>query len=139
MEINHLEPLAKTFIIAPKQNQFIQENIFKIAPVRRIAIPKNTNSALTGLYTQNPFWYQQFDLRHIRILRRCQPIVDLDAVDNFRLYVTKMEPMSFQDDIPSIPIDGSEDCYVLAFDLILMQDATQKNHYPELVVEPLRL
>ena len=55
VEFNYLETLAKTFIIPARQNQFIQENIFNNAPVRRIAIAKNTNSAFTGFYTKNPF------------------------------------------------------------------------------------
>ena len=99
----------------------------------------NTNSAFTGSHTENLFWYQQFDLRQIRILRESQPIVDFDAADNCRLYVTTMKAMNFQDDIPSIPIDNFKDHYVLVFDLLSMQDATEKCHYPELVGEPLRL
>ena len=63
VEYNYLETLSKTFIISAKQNQFIPENIFKNAPIRRIAIAMNTNSAFTGSFTENPFWYQQFDLR----------------------------------------------------------------------------
>ena len=47
VEFNYLETLAKTIIISARQNQFIQENIFNNAPVRRIAIAMNTNSALT--------------------------------------------------------------------------------------------
>ena len=66
VEFNYLETLAKTFIIPARQNHFLQENIFNNAPVRRIAIAMNTNSAFTGSYTENPFWYQQFDLRQIR-------------------------------------------------------------------------
>ena len=38
IEYNYLETLAKTFIIPARQNQFIQENIFNNAPIRRIAI-----------------------------------------------------------------------------------------------------
>ena len=48
VEFNYLETLAKTFIIPARQNQFIQENIFNNAPVRRFAIAMNTNSAFTG-------------------------------------------------------------------------------------------
>ena len=81
VELNYLETLAKTFIIPARQNQFIRENIFNNAPVRRIAIAMNTNSAFTGSYTENPFWYQKFDLRQIRILERGQTIVDFDAAD----------------------------------------------------------
>ena len=69
VEIKYLETLAKTFVIPPRQNQFIQENISNNAPVHRIAIAMNTNSAFTGSYTENPFWYQQFDLRQIKKLR----------------------------------------------------------------------
>ena len=44
----------------------------------------NKNSAFIGSYTENPFWYQQFDLRQIRILRGGQPTVDFYAADNCR-------------------------------------------------------
>ena len=139
VEYNYLETLAKTFTIPARQNQFIQENIFNNAPICRVAIGMNTNSAFTGSFTENPFWYQQFDLRQIRILRGGQPIVDFDTADNCRLYVTTMKAMNFQDDIPSIPIDDFKDHYVLVFDLTSMQDAIENCHYPELVGEPLRL
>ena len=99
----------------------------------------NTNSAFTGSFTENPFWYQQFDLRQIRILRGGRPIVDFDTADNCRLYVTTMKAMKFQHDIHLIPIDNSRDHYVLLFDLTSMQDATENCHYRELVGEPLRL
>ena len=99
----------------------------------------NTNSAFTACYTENPFWYQHFDLRQIRILRGGQPIVDFDAADNCRLYVTTMKAMNFQYDIPSFLIDNFKDYYVLVFDLTSMQDITENFHYPELVGEPLRL
>ena len=86
LEYNYMETLAKTFIIPARQNQFIQENIFNNAPIRRIAIAMNSNSAFTGFFAENPFWYQQFDLRDIRILRGGQPIVHHDTTDNCRLY-----------------------------------------------------
>ena len=50
-----------------------------------------------------------------------------------------MKAMNFQNDIPSIPIDDFKDHYVLVFDVITVQDATENCHYPELVGEPLRL
>ena len=118
-----MEALAKTFIIPARQNQFIEENIFRNAPVPRTTTAKKTKSAFTEFYTENPFWYQQFDLRQIRTLRRGQPIVDFDAADNCRLYVTTMKAMNFQDDIPSFPVDNFKDHYVLVFDLTSMQDA----------------
>ena len=69
VEFNYLETLAKTFINPARQKHFIQENPFNNAPVRRIAIAMHTNAAFTRSYTENPFWYQQFELRQIRILR----------------------------------------------------------------------
>ena len=65
VEFNYLETLAKTFFIPARQNQFIQENIFNYAPVRRIAIAVNINSASTVSYTKGPFWCHHFD--HIQI------------------------------------------------------------------------
>ena len=139
LEYNYLRNLAKTIIIPSRQNQFIRGNIFSDAPIRRVTPAMNTNSASTGSFTENPFWYQQFDLREKRKLRGGQPIVDFDTADKCRLYVTTMKAMNFQDDIPSIPIDDFKDHYVLVFDLTSMQDATENCHYPELVGEPQRL
>ena len=99
----------------------------------------NTKSAFTGSNTENPFWYQQFDLRKIRNFRGCQPIVDFFAADNCCLYVTTMKARNFQDDTPSSPSDNFKNHYVLVFVLTSMQDATEDCHYPELVGEPLRL
>ena len=139
VKYNYLETLAKTFIIPARQNQIIQENIFNNAPIRRVAVAMNTNFASTGSFTENPFWYHQFDLRQITILKGGQPIVDFDTADNYRLCVTTMKAMNFKDDIPSIPSDDFQEHYVLVFDLTSMQDATENCHYLELVGEPLRL
>ena len=59
LESNYLEIIAKTINIPPRENQFIQGNIFNNAPIRRIANAMNTNSACTGSFTENPFsiWY----------------------------------------------------------------------------------
>ena len=108
-------------------------------PFIRSPFQWNTNSAFTGSFPEKPFWYQQFDLRQIRILRGGQPIVDFDTAHICRLYGTTMKAMNFQDDIPSIPIDDIIDQYVLVFDLTSMQDATENCHYPKLVWELLRL
>ena len=66
----------------------------------------NTNSAFTGSYTENAFWYQQFDFKQIRKPKENQSIVDFDAADNCRIYVTTMEAMNFQDDFGSLVIDN---------------------------------
>ena len=96
-----------------------------------------TNSAFTGSFIENPFWYQQFDLSQIRKLRGGQPIVVFDAADNFRLHVTTTKSINFQDDIPSIPIDNFKDHYVLVFDLTSMQDASiHKKKYATTIRSP---
>ena len=128
VEYNYLETLAKTKPIHSR-------NIFNNGPNRRVAIATNTNSAFTGSFTENPFRYQQFDLKQTRILRGGQPIVDFDTADICRLYVTTMKAMNFQDDIPSIHIEDFKYHYMLVFDLTSIQEATEKCHYPELVEE----
>ena len=139
VEYNYMETLAMTFINPARQNQFIQENMFNNAPVRRKAIAMNSNYAFTGFFAENPFSYQQFNLREIRKLRGGQPIVQHDTTDNCHLYVTLLKARNFRDHIPSIPVDNFKDHYVVVFDLTSMQDATEHCYYPELIGEPLRL
>ena len=128
-----------TFIILARQNQFIQEIFSNIAPVRRIANARNTNSAFTASFTENPLWYQLFGLRQIRIIRVGQLILDFDAADTFRHYVTTIKAINFQDDISSIPIDNFKDHDVLVFDLTSIQVATEHCHHPEQVGEALSM
>ena len=139
VEYNYMETLEKTYILSARQNQFIQENIFNNAPIHRIAIAMNSNSAFTGSFAENPFWYQQFNLRDIGILREGQPNVHHDTRDNCRLYVTTMKAVNVKGDTPSFPGDNFKDPYELVFDLTSMKDATEHCHYPELLGEPLRL
>ena len=54
VEYNYMESLVKKFINPARENQFIQENISNNAPIRRIAIAMNSNSALTGSFAENP-------------------------------------------------------------------------------------
>ena len=131
--------LAKTLSIPARQNQFLQENVFKNAAVCQVSISMKTNSGFNWSYTENLFWYRQFHLKQIGILRGGHPIVYFDAADICLLYVTTMKAIHFQDDIPSIPIDNFKDHHVLVFDLTSMQHATEKCHYPDFVGEPLRM
>ena len=109
VEFNYLETLAKTFIIPARQSQFIQENFFNNAPIRRNCYCNDYKLCIHWILTEKLFWYQHFELKQIRILRGSQPIVDFDAADNCRLYVTTMKAMNFQDDIPSVLIDNFKD------------------------------
>ena len=97
VEHNYMETLAKAYIIPARQNQFIQEIKFNNAPIGRIAIAKNSNSAFTGWFAEKPFWYQQFNLRDIRILRGGQPVVHHDTTYICGLFVTRMEAMISQE------------------------------------------
>ena len=54
---NYMETIARTFIIPYRQNQFIQENVFNNAPIRRIAVAMYTNLAVAGSFHENPFNY----------------------------------------------------------------------------------
>ena len=55
---NYMESIARAFIVPFRQNQFIQENVFNKAPIRRIAVAMRTNSAVTESFHKNPFNYQ---------------------------------------------------------------------------------
>ena len=131
--------MANTHINPARQNQLVQENIFKNAPIRRIAIAMKSNSASTVSFAENPFRCQQFNLRNIKILRAGKLIVDHDTTEKCCSCVTTRKSMSYQDKIPSIPDDNFKHHYVLVFDLTSRQDATEHCHHPEIIGEPLRM
>ena len=134
-----METIARTFIIPSRQNQFIQENVFNNAPIRRIAVAMNTNSAVAGSFYENPFNYQQFHLRELRIIRGGRAIISLDTTSPCRPYVTTMKAMKFNEDFPALPMEDFQNRYILVFDLTSPQDAAEHLHYPELSGESLRL
>ena len=131
-----METIARSFIIPSGQNQFIQENVFNNAPIRRIAIAMNT---ITGHFQENPFHCQKFGLRELRIVRGGRAIVSVDTNNDFRAYVTTMKGMNFNEEIPALPNNLFQSHYVLVFDLTSLQDAGEKIHYPELSGESIRL
>ena len=132
---NFMETIARTFIIPSGQNQFIQENVFN----RRVAIATNTNLALTGHFQENPFHYQKFGLRELRIVRGGRAIVSLDTTNVLTSYVTTMKTMNFNEDIPALPNHQFENQYIQVFDLTSLQDAGENIDYPELSCESIRL
>ena len=136
---NYMETIARTFIIPSRQNQFIQEDVFNNAPIRRIAVAMNTNSAVAGSFYENPFNYQQFHLRELRIIRGGRAIISLDTTSPCRPYVTTMKAMQFNEDFPALPMEHFQNHYILVFDLTSLQDAAEHLHYPELSGESLRL
>ena len=134
-----METIARTFIIPSRQNQFIQENIFNNAPIRRVAVAMNTNSAVAGSFYENPFNYQQFHLRELRIIRGGRAITSLDTTSPCRPYVTTMKAMQLNENFPALPMEVFQNHYILVFDLTSLQDAAEHLHYPELSGESLRL
>ena len=135
----YMETIARTFIIPSRQNQFIKENIFNNAPIRRVAVAMNTNSAVAGSFHENPFSYQQFHVRELRIMREGRATVSLDTTSPCRPYVTTMKAMQFNEDFPALPMEDFQNHYILVFDLTSLQDAAEQLHYPELSGESLRL
>ena len=130
-QYNYMETLARTFIIPSRQNQFIQENVFNVAPIRRIVVAMNTNSAVAGSFHENLFKYQQFHLRELRIIRGERAFISLDTTSPYRLYVTTMKAMQFNEDFPALPMEDFQNHYILVFDLTSLQDAAEQLHYPE--------
>ena len=127
-----METIARTLIIPSGQNQFIQENVFNNAPIRRIEMAMNTNLAFTGHFQKNPFHYGKFGLRELRMVRGGRAVVSIDTTTNCRPYVTTMKAMNFNEEIPALPNDFFRDLYVLVFELTSLQDAGENFHYPEL-------
>ena len=134
-----METIARIFIIPSGQNQFIQENVFNVAPIRRVAIAMNTNSAFTGHFKENPFHHQKFGVRELRNVQGGRAIVSLDTTNDCRAYVTTMKAMNSNEEIPALPNHQFENHYILVFDLTSLQDAGENIHYPELSGESIRL
>ena len=102
-----METIARTFII--------QENVFNNAPIRRIAVAMNTNSAVAGSFHENLFNYQQFHLRELRIIRSGRAIISLDTTSPCRPYVTTMKAMLFNKVFPALPMEDLQNHYNLVF------------------------
>ena len=136
---NFMETIARTFIILSGQIQFIQENVFNNAPIRRIAIAMNTISAFTGLFKKILSIIRLLVSRELRIVRGGRAIVPVDTTNDCRVYVTTMKAMNFNEEIPALPNNLFQNHYVLIFCLSSLQDAGENIHYPELSGENIQL
>ena len=136
---NYFEQIPKTYIIPRGQNQFIQENVFNNGPIRSFGIVMNENSAFTGDKKENPFHFQKFGLREIRIVRGNQTIVEMNCVNDFRPYITTMEALKFKEDGPNVKLEDYQNHYLLFFDLTSMQESNVELYYPDIVASGLRL
>ena len=135
----HTETIARTSIISSRQNQFMQEKKFNNAPLRKITVAMNTNSAFAGSFHENSFTYQQFHLRELRVIQCRRAIFSLDTTSPCRPYFTTLKAKQFNEDFPAHPMEDFQNQYILVFDLTSLQDAAEQLHYPELSGESLRL
>ena len=99
----------------------------------------NTNSAVAGSFHENPFSYQHFHLRELRIIRGGRAIVSLDTASPCPPYIKTMKAMQFNEGFPALRMEDFQNHYFLVFDLTSLQDAAEQLHYPELGGESLRL
>ncbi len=133
------EIIPKTFVMPMGVNQFKQEDVFERASIRRLLLALNTNSAFRGKRDGNPFWFQKFDLRQVKIIRGSQTLVDLDTRDDCEAFVTTLKALKFNDDGPGFKKEDYENRYVLAFDLTSTQEANVTMYFPEVLAAPLRV
>ena len=138
-QYNFSEVLAKTFVIPNEQNQYIHENIFNNAPIRRLAIAMNTNTGFTGSLKTNPFLYHKFNLRSIRIVRGSHVVVERDTTDNVQSYITTMRALKFDEDGPGIPLEEYPEYSLQVFDLTSTQETNVQIYYPDVFAASLRL
>jgi hypothetical protein len=126
------ESRGKTFIIPGGQNLFIRENIFNNEPIRRLVIAMNTNADFTGALTTNPFHYQKFGLREVKIIRNGIPLVSLNTQNDVYAYRTTLKSLNFTHDGPNIFLEDYPNHYILVFDLTSTAESTMDVIYPEL-------
>ena len=131
--------LAKTFVTPNGQNQDIHENIFNNAPKRRLAIAMKTNIAFSGSLKTNPFHYQKFNLRSIRIVRGSHVVVDMVTTDNVQSYITTMGVSKLDEDGPGIPLEENSGHFVQVFDLTSTPEANVQIYHLDAVAAKLRL
>lgn len=136
---NFFECDAKSWIIPTGQNRIVLENVFNNAPIRRLAIAMGTNAAIAGESRLNPFHYQKFGLREIRISRGGQMIVQVDTSNVVRCYDMTMESMTFNDDPPDMPLNDFENHFIQVYDITSLHDAGESLYYPELIGGSIRV
>ena len=113
--------------------------MFNNAPIRKIAVAKNSNSAVAGSFLENPLNYQQFHLRELRSIRGGRAIISSDSTSTCLTYVTRMKAMQFYEDFPALSMEDFQNHCILVFDLTSLQDAAEHLQWPEFSGESLGL
>ena len=107
-----MENITRIFIIPSRRNLFIQENVFKNAPIKGLAIALNTNSGNAGYSHESPFNCQPFHLSELRSIRNGRAIVSLKPTCPCRPYVTTMKAMNFNEVFLALPVeDFQKHCF----------------------------
>ena len=136
---NYPEIVHKTFVIPGGQNQCIKENVFNNDPIRRLVVAMNTNDAFAGTLGTNPYHYQKFDLREIRVFRGNVPVVSHNTEIDVFTYSNTVENLNIKSDGNGIPVDHYKDHFIMVFDLTPTREADSDVYFPDLVGEPLRI
>ena len=95
--------------------------------------------AFTGSLTTNPFHYQKFFLRTLRIVRGSHVVVDMDTTDSVQSYITTMRALRFDEDGPGIPLEEYPEHLVQLFELTSTQEANVQFFYPDVFAASLKL
>ena len=84
----------------------------------------STVSAFAGSFHQNPFLYQQFHLRALKVIRVAATVF-LEIIFNCCPCVTTLKAQQFSD---AFPIEEFQSQYNLVSDLSSLQDAAEQLH-----------
>jgi hypothetical protein len=133
------EMRTKTFIIPGGQNQFIRENVFNSEPIRRLVLVMNKNADFSGTMATNPYNYQKFGLREVRISRGGQPFTSMNTENNVRAYFNTLKSLHFEQDGPAISLADYDHHYILVFDMTSTQQSETEIYYPELIGAGIRI
>ncbi len=138
----YMETIPKTFIIQTGQNIFIREDVFNGAPIRRLVMAMNTNAAFTGTLDTNPFHYQRFGLRCVKLFREgsavgCTPLKT--DPDYTRAYYNTIKALGLEGGGHAISLKDYADHFILVFTLTADLQANDNVTRPELTGGRIRL
>ena len=122
-----------------QSNSAVSRHIFTNAPIRRLVVAMNINSAVAGSFHKNFFSYQQFHLRELRIIRRGRAILSLDTTSPCRSSVPTMKAMQLNEYFSASPWEDFQNHYTLVFDWTSLQYAAEQLRFSKLCGESLRL
>ena len=111
----------------------VSDNVVTKEPIRRVIVALCVGTAFIGTNNANPFLYQKFGLREITIYRNgfATAGTPMSTTDNKRLYYNSMSALAYVENGHGIPLSEFANHYIMVFDLISTQEATQDFIHPE--------